>query len=485
MAQPWCLMSSQAMARSDSDTIVACSTAPGVGAIAIVRLSGPRAVALAGACFEPVKPGRALDAVPSHLLSAGRIVDPRTGEVIDKVLVAVMRAPHSYTGEDVVEIHCHGSPVVVREVIEALIGLGARLARPGEFTRRAYENGRIDLAQAEAVCDLITAETTRARRIALHQLEGRLSEQIRDLRSRLLDTLAEAEAYIDFPEEDLPPVRVEHWLEELARVVEKIEVLISQGERGRLAREGIRVVITGRPNVGKSSLFNQIVGHERAIVSPHPGTTRDTIEARVEIAGMPVTFVDTAGLRAQAEQIEHLGIARAQKEIASASVVMLCVDASQPWSREDDEAWEIVKGSSPVIVLTKIDLVPYGQWQEGLTIPLRVDQIIETSALTGKGVDDLIGLLRSRLVEAVDGSEEILISNLRHLTALRAAREALGRAREALGKGLSPEFASADMHEALAELGQIAGPGLLQDEAPMPVSEELLDLIFSRFCIGK
>jgi tRNA modification GTPase len=315
-----------------SDLICACATPPGTGAISIVRLTGPGALGLVDRCFSSHSGTQNILHAKSHSLVFGHLIEPHTRESLDDVLVGVMRGPHSYTGEDTVEINCHGSPHIVRRVLRTLCNHGARLAEAGEFTRRAFENGQIDLAQAEAICDLVSAQTGRAAEISLRQLNGQLSERISKVRERILDLLADVEAHIDFPEEDIPVQDQDRMLLTLHSIGAEIQSLIAGGERGQLLRHGARVVLVGKPNAGKSSLFNRLLGQDRAIVTPEPGTTRDTLESLIDVEGLPLTVIDTAGIRQAASEIEHLGIVRTEREIADASVVLMCVPVDEPWT---------------------------------------------------------------------------------------------------------------------------------------------------------
>ncbi|MCX7045270.1 MAG: tRNA uridine-5-carboxymethylaminomethyl(34) synthesis GTPase MnmE [Candidatus Sumerlaeota bacterium] len=483
-----------------SDTIVARATAPGVGAIAIVRCSGPLSRLALERCFRPQSAsGAAADAVErmtSHQMVFGRWLDPRTGLAIDTVLAVRMDAPHSYTGEDMVEVHCHGGSAIVEAILDAFVAVGARQAGPGEFTRRAFLNGKLDLAQAEAVADLVQAGTARARKVALRQLEGALSRRIAEARSRAIAVIAELEAHLDFPEEDLPAGDEARLLEELESLRGGLARLAEQGRRGRLWREGARVVIAGPPNAGKSSLFNALAGRERALVSPHPGTTRDTIEVMLDLNGLAVTLVDTAGLRAAgAEEIERMGIDRTKAEIRGADVTLWLEDMSQDAGslhvREIDEASDKVW----LRVGTKADLLkdmgegkdrkPASPIQAGMTaaftqagkpVPL-FDCLV--SSLTGEGMDALEAAIQRRLLEASEtagAEEDVLVSNRRHVESLTAAAAAIECAWAGMRQGVSHEFPVVDLRAALDALNQILG---------LETGEAILDAIFSRFCIGK
>ncbi len=460
------------------DTICARATPAGVGPIAIVRLSGPDAAAVVARCFHPHSRRQDLRRALSHSLIFGHLIDPADQAPIDDVLVAVMHGPHSYTGEDVVEINCHGSPAIVRRLLRLLVDLGARLAEPGEFTRRAFENGQIDLAQAEGICDLIAAQTSRAAEIALRQLEGAVSERVRAVRESLLGTLADIEAHLDFPDEDLPPASVDQWLVALHGVAEEIRQLLASGERGRLLREGVRAVIVGKPNAGKSSLFNSLLSQERAIVAAEPGTTRDSLESLVELNGLPLTLVDTAGFRAAVSEIERLGVKRTETEVAAAALVIFCVPADEPLAEDDEQIWHLVADTRPLVIMTKCDLQPrhtpdeIGQRLGGV-------EVLETSAVTGEGIETLDERIGQRLFGDVGDERESgdpLVSSQRHLEALRRAAHALTDAIQGLATPPQIEVVAADFHAALDQINLILG---------LEVGDEILDRIFERFCIGK
>ncbi|MBM3321498.1 MAG: tRNA uridine-5-carboxymethylaminomethyl(34) synthesis GTPase MnmE [Candidatus Eisenbacteria bacterium] len=451
----------------EGDTIVAAATPPGVGALAVVRVSGPEAIPIADRVFRGrVRPS---DAPPRTILRGEAAEE--NGEAIDEVLLVVFRAPHSYTGEDSVEMSCHGSPYLVRRLVRRLAEAGARLAEPGEFTRRAFRNGRIDLAEAEAVADLVRARTEGAARSALAQLRGGLSARIAALRSALLDLLAEVEADLDFAaEEDVPRYDTARAAAVVARALAETEALARSGEKGRLVREGIRAVLAGRPNSGKSTLFNALLAEERAIVAPEPGTTRDLLEGEMEIGGLLFRLFDTAGLREGARGVEEEGVRRARKRLEEADLILLVIDRSEALSDEDRALLDATSERKRIVVLAKSDLqdrsgkLPAGEEQEASDV----------SALRGDGV----AALRERMARVMGGLEaeapgDAVLASARHAEALRGAAAALARARGVAAEG---ELLAEDLREAIARLGAITG-----EEA----NEELLDRIFSRFCVGK
>jgi tRNA modification GTPase len=398
---------------------------------------------------------------------------PLSGEFIDEGLAVYFAGPNSYTGNDLVEFQCHGGSVPVRQLLEAVLACGARMAEPGEFTRRAYLNGRMDLAQAEGVADLINAQTAAAARLAQRQLAGRLSEQIHMVREGMINLAAELEARIDFPEEDLEQTDRARLAAAFARHREMIDAMLATGRRGRLLREGARIALVGRPNAGKSSLLNALVQAERAIVTPHPGTTRDTVECTLDLGGMPVTLIDTAGLRASEDPIECLGIARAHDELARADLVVLVCDATAP---SDAISTTALQREPDVIAWNKIDLVDSVRLTQSCLLPAQA--IYPVSAQMGTGLP----ALEARLIDLLQGADQPvegqgeLAVNLRHAELLTQAGQALEAARASFEANLSGEFSMVDLREALDALGAILGEEL---------GDAILDRVFSRFCIGK
>ena len=441
-----------------NDTIAAISTPFGEGALAVIRLTGPRAVALADAIFLSKKKTRDL---PSRVQQLGKITDG--AHTIDDVLLSVHRAPASYTGEDVVEIHCHGGILVTRRVLDAVLAHGARGAEPGEFTQRAFLNGKMDLTQAEAVMDLIRAQTDLALRAATEQLEGRLGEKIRGIREKLLDLLAHAEAFIDFPDEDIDPDTGAALLQNLDLVREQIAALLRTADQGKILREGVRTVICGDPNVGKSSLLNVLLGYERAIVSEIPGTTRDTIEEVINLRGIPLRLVDTAGLRESDDAVEREGMARTLKNIERADLVLRIADASAEFRRGDAEA------RSEILILNKADLGEHASW--------RGVDAVRVSCKTNAGFDALADTIFSRAMRGdVQFADHAIAINARHQACLKSAALFADAARAAIGKKLSAEFIAVELRAALDAVGEVVGKA---------DTEELLGRIFSTFCIGK
>ncbi len=454
------------MASIMNDTIAAISTPFGEGAIAVLRLSGTETVEIAGKIFRGKKPIAELVPRVQHF---GMVME---GErKLDEVLLTIFYTPHSYTGEDVVEIACHGGVLVTRRILEVLLRNGARPAEPGEFTQRAYLNHKMDLTQAEAVMDLISAQTDLALRAASEQLEGRLGERIRGLREAFIEILAHVEAYIDFPDEDIDPATGEKLLAKLEAARAEIEVLLATADRGKVLREGLRTVIYGAPNVGKSSLLNLLLGHERAIVSARPGTTRDVIEETINLQGLPIRLIDTAGVRQTEDEIEREGMKRTHRELQRADLALHVFDASQALLEQADGlTLETVLGDErTLVVLNKCDLHQHPAWRE-------VDAV-RISCLEGSGIEALTEAVMARVAGGMAAQRDwSLAINARHADCLRRASEFANASRQALVEALSPEFIAEELRAALDAVGEVVGKA---------DSEEILGKIFSTFCIGK
>lgn len=460
---------------SSRDILCARATPPGAGAIAIVRLSGAGCHELARTLFRPYGSMDLSRPEPGRLI-LGRL--DQHGADIEEGFAVFWYAPRSYTGEEMVEFQTHGSPVAVSQVIEACQQIGARLARPGEFTRRAYLNGKMDLAQAEAVCDLISAHTQAAARAALAQLGGGLSEHLAAIRDQLILITAELEAWVDYPEEGLEFSTRERLGGATNACRDELSRLLESAQRGTHLRDGARVVLGGRPNAGKSSLFNLLVRRERALVTPHPGTTRDTVEAELDLAGIPVTLVDTAGLRADPGEIEAMGIERALGEFRAADLILFLIDASGPDPRANDE-YTHVRQRPHFVIANKIDLAPLeasGLLAERFNAPSRLG-FLPLSAKTRDGVAQLEARLIDALGRADERTEGTLVTNRRHVEALRAASAELTRAAEGLATGLAPELLVVHLTETIGAMDSITGR--------QGLDEDVLDRIFATFCLGK
>ena len=455
------------------DTIAAISTPIGEGGIGIVRLSGPDSKAILQRVFLPAgkRPRRPHDsAFESHRFYYGHVVDQDAMILVDEVLAVLMCAPRTYTRQDVAEIHCHGGIVPLRRTLGLVLRCGARLAQPGEFTLRAFLNGRIDLAQAEAVLDVVRAKTDISLRIAMQQLDGRISERVRKIRSSLVDALAYVEASLDFPEDEIPPLDLASVLE-VAR--DHIEALLTQADQGLVYRQGVRTAITGRPNVGKSSLLNALLRTSRAIVTPIPGTTRDTLEETLNLRGVPLCLVDTAGITNSADFIGRLGIERSRRALQQADLILLIIDGSEPLWEEDFEIADLVRNRSAIVVVNKLDLVAVA---DDRAILAEVPHV-HLSALTGEGLN----LLEDAIVETifsgqVQTSDVPVISNPRHSEILRRALAQVTAAQSIHRDQGAADLVAIDLTAAVSALGEITGE---------TVSEDVLEAIFSSFCIGK
>lgn len=452
------------------DTIAAVSTPPGNGGIGIIRVSGEQAAGIANTLFKPVCNG----GLTSHRFYFGTVVDPVGGEIVDEAMAVLMRAPRSYTCEDVFEIHCHGGMLVVDRVLSLCLKNGARLADPGEFTRRAFLNGRIDLVQAESVMDIISSQSEAALRLAQHQREGLLSRHIEQIRTELLYALALVEAYIDFPEDDLGEVDVRTVTDRVMTANVLINDLLSSFDDGRVLREGISVLIIGKPNAGKSSLLNRLLNENRSIVTHIPGTTRDIIEETLNLGGLPVRLLDSAGIRHTDDLVEREGIRRALDQIPQADLVLFVLDASHLFDREDQLILEGLTESRIIAVLNKSDL------PQTIELPERFTGVpcIPISAHTGDGVELLKETIRNAFLHgsAIDSREFIAISRARHRDALFSAAAILQRFIEGMRVHVELELLAVDLRDALQAVGTVTGQS---------TPDDVLDLIFSSFCIGK
>jgi tRNA modification GTPase len=455
------------------DTIAAVSTPVGRGGIGIVRMSGPHSVKIAEKIFRAQKKG-GISAAGSHSLLYGIARDPSDGSIIDEVLVSVMRSPRSYTKEDVVEINCHGGMVSVRKLLEAALSCGARLAEPGEFTRRAFLNGRINLVQAEAVMDLVTAVTEESARIAAEQLKGRLSERLAELRGSLVESCALAEAYIDFPEEEIDKVSLEQIEGKIREVRRAAKKLSETFKEARFFREGLSAAIVGRPNVGKSSLLNALLEKDRAIVTEFPGTTRDIIEEQLNINGLPVRIIDTAGIRKSDEAVEREGIRRSLDALEKADYIIAVIDGSEPLTEEDAVLLGKIEGRNAVVVCNKSDLPRKISFEN---LPAAGGRPLMISALSGAGIEELkSSLFHSNLKNWAEERESAVVTNVRHKKALDEAVSALDRALTVLRDNGPLEIFSIELREAMDCIGGITGA---------VATEEILNKIFNDFCIGK
>ncbi|MGD9107078.1 MAG: tRNA uridine-5-carboxymethylaminomethyl(34) synthesis GTPase MnmE [Desulfobacterales bacterium] len=470
----------------DIATIAAISTPTGRGGIGIIKISGKDALSIAASVFQKSTPltddskknGSFLfSSLKSHHLYHGHIVDKEKGRVLDEVLLSVMLAPHTYTKEDVVEINTHSGPVVLSSILELVLKNGAKLAEPGEFTKRAYLNGRIDLTQAEAVIDIINSKTDKALEIATSHIKGGLKTKIESIRSALLDILVETEAAIDFLDDDGESLNSDRIIKILERqVVDDLRELIEKYENAHVLRDGLKMVVIGRPNVGKSSLMNRLIQEDRAIVTPIPGTTRDLIEETLNIHGIPVIIADTAGLHETEDPVEVIGIEKAQKYIRDSDLILFMVDASDPLTDEDYNIYKTIRNKRLIFVINKSDLVE-DDFEPAVPDSWRNMPGIKISALYGTGLNELKDLIANLSIgEYGLEAKNTIIPNLRHKITLERSLRLCVTAIEEIRKGTSFEFIAIDIQEAIESLGEIIG-----DTA----KEDVIDQIFSRFCIGK
>ena len=456
------------MVQGETIAAIASAIVPQQGSIGIVRLSGDRALEIARTIFHA--PGRQV--WESHRILYGTIRHPHTQQLIDEALLLMMLAPRSYTREDVIEFHCHGGIIPVQQVLQLCIEQGARLAMPGEFTLRAFLNGRIDLTQAESVAELVGAQSAQASQIALAGLQGKLAQPIREIRATCLDILAEVEARVDF-EEDLPPLDEPLIAGNLEQVLQQVREILATADRGELLRSGLKVAIVGQPNVGKSSLLNAWSKSDRAIVTELPGTTRDVVESQLVVRGIPVQVLDTAGIRATDDLVEQMGVERSHRAAQSADLVLLTIDAQRGWTQAEEEIYQAVKHRPLILVINKIDLAP----SEVIKNPTEINKVVKTAVTINQGIEEL----EQAIIESVRGGN-LTVANLelainqRQAAALTKAQIALEQVQETIHNRLPLDFWTIDLRSAIQALGEITGEG---------VTESVLDRIFSRFCIGK
>ena len=456
------------------DVIAAISTPSGFGGIGIIRLSGEESINVADKIFKGAKCKRLKDK-KSHTITFGTIID-ENGETVDEVLVSIMKAPNSYTKENVVEINCHGGMMAVNKVLELCVRNGARHAEPGEFTKRAFLNGRIDLSQAEAVTDIINAKTDLSRKSAVKQLEGSLKIKMSHMRDVLLTAIATIEAAIDYPEHDIEEETYKSLFDKTTYVIEETDRLIDSVDKGKIIREGISTVILGKPNVGKSSLLNTLLKEERAIVTDIPGTTRDTVEEFVNIGGVPVKIIDTAGIRETDDVVEKIGVEKSRKSAEEADLILMLADLSRPFEEEDREILSFVNDKKAIVILNKTDLTPVLDCNE-IYDAVGKENVISISAKTGEGVEELTKRLKDMFLGGqIEIDNSVVISNVRHKNSLYMAKDNLLNALNAIEMKIPVDFISMDLKEAYDHFGEITGDS---------IEEDLLDKIFSEFCLGK
>ncbi len=455
------------------DTIAAISTAQGTGGIGIIRISGSKAFQITDRIFSGK---RKISSAKSHTLSYGKIINPLNGVMIDEVLIAKMEKPNTFTKEDIVEINCHGGLIVLKEVLTLVLKEGARLAEPGEFTKRAFLNGRMDLSQAEAVIDLINAKTEDGSKAAAQQLEGRLSIKIKEVRKKLIELIAHIEVTVDYPEHDIEEVTGEMVFREISDIRGNLSDIIKGFEKGRILREGISLVIIGKPNVGKSSLLNELSGNNKAIVTDIPGTTRDIIEEYININGIPVRITDTAGIRDTEDIVEKIGVEKAKKAIDSADLIIMMLDASLGLSDEDMLILDKVRGKKLIVLINKIDCADNGVIEK-IEEKIGVNSIIRTSIKEGIGIERLEKEISDLFNKGeIRSNDEILVTNIRHKDLIDKALSGISDAIGSYEAGMPLDCITIDIKNSAEYLGQITGES---------ASEDVMHEIFSRFCIGK
>ncbi len=458
----------------DLDTITSISTPMGEGAIGIVRLSGSQAVEITDKLYKGKKP---LAEVDSHTINYGHIIDPETNEVVEEVMVSVLRAPKTFTREDIVEINCHGGILTINRVLELTMTAGARMAEPGEYTKRAFLNGRIDLSQAEAVMDFIRSKTDRASKVAMNQIEGRLSDMIKRQRQTILEILAQVEVNIDYPEyDDVEDATTEFLLEKSEAIKSEIDRLLATGTQGKIMREGLSTVIVGKPNVGKSSMLNNLIQDNKAIVTEVAGTTRDVLEEYVNVRGVPLRLVDTAGIRETEDIVEKIGVERSRKALSEADLILFVLNYNEALTEEDVKLYEVIKNEDAIVIVNKTDL------EQRLDLDEVRDMVgdmpvIETSMLKQEGIDQLEEQIRDMFFGGeVQNQDMTYVSNSRHISLLKQARHSIQDAIDAAEAGIPMDMVQIDLTRTWEILGEIIGAS---------ASDELINQLFSQFCLGK
>lgn len=458
----------------DFDTITSISTPMGEGAIGIVRLSGPEAVEIGDKLYKGKKK---LKDVPSHTINYGHIIDPETDEVVEEVMISVLRAPKTFTREDIIEINCHGGILTINRILELTMIHGARMAEPGEYTKRAFLNGRIDLSQAEAVMDFIRSKTDRASKVAMNQIEGRLSDLIKQQRQSILEILAQVEVNIDYPEyDDVEDATTEFLLAQSKKIKNEIDQLLETGTQGKIMREGLSTVIVGKPNVGKSSMLNNLIQDNKAIVTEVAGTTRDVLEEYVNVRGVPLRLVDTAGIRDTEDIVEKIGVERSRKALSEADLILFVLNNNEPLTEEDRTLYEVIKNEDAIVIVNKTDLERQLDIEEVKTM-IGDTPLIQTSMLKQEGIDELELQIRDLFFGGeVQNQDMTYVSNSRHISLLKQARQTIQDAIDAAEAGIPMDMVQIDLTRTWELLGEIIGES---------ASDELINQLFSQFCLGK
>ena len=458
----------------DFDTITSISTPMGEGAIGIVRLSGPEAVEIGDKLYKGKKK---LKDVPSHTINYGHIIDPETDEVVEEVMISVLRAPKTFTREDIIEINCHGGILTINRILELTMTHGARMAEPGEYTKRAFLNGRIDLSQAEAVMDFIRSKTDRASKVAMNQIEGRLSDLIKRQRQSILEILAQVEVNIDYPEyDDVEDATTEFLLAQSKKNKNEIDQLLETGTQGKIMREGLSTVIVGKPNVGKSSMLNNLIQDNKAIVTEVAGTTRDVLEEYVNVRGVPLRLVDTAGIRDTEDIVEKIGVERSRKALSEADLILFVLNNNEPLTEEDRTLYEVIKNEDAIVIVNKTDLERRLDIEEVKTM-IGDTSLIQTSMLKQEGIDELELQIRDLFFGGeVQNQDMTYVSNSRHISLLKQARQTIQDAIDAAEAGIPMDMVQIDLTRTWEILGEIIGES---------ASDELINQLFSQFCLGK
>ncbi|MCC2084236.1 tRNA modification GTPase [Staphylococcus sp. HMSC068D08] len=458
----------------DFDTITSISTPMGEGAIGIVRLSGPQAIEIGDKLY---KGKYKLAEVDSHTINYGHIVDPETNEVVEEVMISVLRAPKTFTREDIIEINCHGGILTINRVLELTMTHGARMAEPGEYSKRAFLNGRIDLSQAEAVMDFIRSKTDRASKVAMNQIEGRLSDLIKRQRQSILEILAQVEVNIDYPEyDDVEDATTEFLLEQSKNIKAEIDKLLETGAQGKIMREGLSTVIVGKPNVGKSSMLNNLIQDNKAIVTEVAGTTRDVLEEYVNVRGVPLRLVDTAGIRDTEDIVEKIGVERSRKALSQADLILFVLNYNEPLTKEDRTLFEVIENEDVIVIVNKTDLAQQLNIEEVQEM-IGNKPLIQTSMLKQEGIDELEIQIRDLFFGGdVQNQDMTYVSNSRHIALLKQARHAIQDAIDAAESGVPMDMVQIDLTRTWEILGEIIGES---------ASDELINQLFSQFCLGK